>query len=245
MIHPDAVFHAASTMKTPVMVEVFRQAAAGKFTLNDSVRIINTFHSIIDSSVYSLNRTDDSDTSIYDRIGKMTTRRELVYRMMTISSNLATNILIAEVGASSVEKMLRGFGLNNMHVLRGVEDGVAFRAGKNNVTTARDQALLYQQLANGLIADSVTSREMIDILLEQKVNDKIPAELPSDVRVAHKTGSITSVHHDGGIVYLPDGRAYVLVILTKGWEDEGAALRTIAKASRVAYEYVKQKSSGH
>lgn len=243
MIHPDASFHAASTMKTPVMLEVFRQAAQGKFALTDSLTITSSFRSIADSSTYTLSRSDDSDTLIYDHLGEKRTIHDLVYDMVTISSNLATNMLIEKVAAPAVERTLRDLGISHMRVLRGVEDTPAFKAGLNNTTNARDQALLYARLANYTAADSASTREMINILSDQKFNEKIPALLPQGVRVAHKTGSITAVHHDGGIVYLPDGRMYVVVILTAGFPDEQAALKTMARTSKRIFDYVTRKDN--
>jgi beta-lactamase class A len=77
---------------------------------------------------------------------------------------------------------------------------------------------------------------MIKILLDQTFNDIIPAGLPKDVKVAHKTGSITGVHHDSGIVFLPDGRKYVLVLLSKDLTDENAAVQSMAKISSMIYD---------
>lgn len=238
MIRPDAVFHAASTMKTPVMVELYRQAQTGELTMDDSVAIRNEFRSIVDGRTYSLSAGDDSDTAAYNMVGKKTTIRELLRRMITVSSNLATNILIERVNPGKVEKTLRSMGLNNMRVLRGVEDQAAFEAGLNNVTTARDQALLYESIARMEAADSASCREMIDILSAQEFNEGIPAGLPAGTKVAHKTGWIRGVRHDGGIVMLPDGRSYVLVILTSGWTDDDQAVRTMAAVSRRVHEYI-------
>lgn len=82
---------------------------------------------------------------------------------------------------------------------------------------------------------------MINILLDQKFNDKIPAKLPKNVKVAHKTGWITGVNHDAGIVFLPDGRKYVLVLLSKELENDKAAVKSMAKVSRMIYDYVMEK----
>jgi len=82
---------------------------------------------------------------------------------------------------------------------------------------------------------------MINILLDQKFNEIIPALLPPDVKVAHKTGSITHVHHDSGIIILPDGKKYVLVLLSKDWDDEKLAIQTMANISLLIYKYVTGK----
>ena len=82
---------------------------------------------------------------------------------------------------------------------------------------------------------------MIDILFDQRFNEIIPAKLPTDVKVAHKTGSINGVQHDSGIVFLPDGRKYVLVILSKNLEDEQAAIDGMANVSQLIYNHVVGK----
>lgn len=238
LIHEHELFHAASTMKTPVMVEVYKQAAEGKFSLKDSILIKNEFKSIVDGSFYSLNKRDDSDTLIYNHIGEKRTVYSLMYDMIIISSNLATNLIIELVDAKNVTNTLRSIGANDIKVLRGVEDTKAFEAGMNNQVTAYDLMLLFEKIDKEELVNSEASMAMMDILLNQKFNDIIPANLPKEVKVAHKTGWITGIHHDSGIVFLPDGRKYVLVMLSKDLKDEDAGVKTMANVSKMIYEYV-------
>jgi beta-lactamase class A len=156
-----------------------------------------------------------------------------------MSTNLATNIMIELVGAPNAQQTMRDLGTKNMQVLRGVEDSKAYQAGLNNSTTAYDLMVIFEQMAKGEVVDSTTSAEMIKILLDQKFNDIIPAGLPPDVKVAHKTGWITGVHHDGGIVFLPDGRKYVLVLLSKNLKDEQAGVEMMTKVSKMVYDIVR------
>ena len=241
LINEKMIFHAASTMKTPVMIEVFKQAAENKFNLDDSIEIKNEFTSIVDDSIYSLDITDDSGEELYNFIGKKKTIRQLVFDMITVSSNLATNILIELVGAKNTTETLRSIGANDIKVLRGVEDNKAFQLGLNNVVTAFDLMLMYQYLAKHELVSHEASKEMINILLHQKHNSRISAKLPPDVKVAHKTGSITGVGHDSGIIFLPDGRKYVLVLLSKNVKDEKAVIEAQAEVSKIIYEYVVEK----
>ena len=234
-------FHAASTMKTPAMIEVFKQAAAGKFSLHDSVLIKNEFKSIADSSIYRLNPADDSEPELYKLTGKKLLLSELVYQMIIMSSNLATNIIMEMVDGKNVTQTMRNLGANDIQVLRGVEDNKAFAKGLNNTTTAYDLMLLFEKIAKHEVVDATACNEMIRILLDQKHNTLIPALLPKEVKVAHKTGWITGVHHDSGIVFLPDGKKYVLVILSKKLEDEEAATKAMARVSAMIYEYVAGK----
>lgn len=232
------IFHAASTMKTPVMIEVFKQVAAGKLSLQDSITVKNDFKSIVDGSPYQLNPADDSEFELYKKTGTKVTLSELVYQMIIQSSNLATNMVIEMVDGKKVTQTMRELGANDIQVLRGVEDGKAFAKGLNNVVTAYDLMLIYTALAEGRLVNREACDQMIRILLDQQHNTLIPAYLPKEVKVAHKTGSITGVHHDSGIVYLPDGRKYVLVILSRKLEDSDAATEAMARVSEMIWRSV-------
>jgi len=238
LINEKEVFHAASTMKTPVMIEVYRQAKAKKFSMKDSIPIENEFKSIVDGSKFSLDSADDSEFELYKHLGEKRTVHDLVYEMIIASSNLATNIVIEKVGAEHVTQTMRKFGAKDIQVLRGVEDQKAYDKGLNNTTTAYDLMLIFEKIAKGKAVDKKSSQAMINILLDQKFNTIIPAKLPKDVKVAHKTGFITALHHDSGIVLLPDGRKYVLVLLSKNLEDEKKAIEAMATASEMIYQYV-------
>src|SRR5690606_21176661 len=109
-INEDTVFHAASTMKTPVMIEVYKQSAEGRFQLTDSLPVKNEFYSIVDSSVFGLTVGDDSDDLLYRQIGHNQTIYDLVSQMIQVSSNLATNILIDLVDARKVTQTMRSLG---------------------------------------------------------------------------------------------------------------------------------------
>ena len=240
-IHEHEIFHAASTMKTPVLIEAYKQAAEGKLALTDSITIINEFKSIADSSHFSLDATDDSELELYKHIGGKSTLYNLLYQMIISSSNLATNIVIDKLGATNVMATIRSMGAKDIQVLRGVEDDKAYEKGLNNVVSAYDLALLFEKMANGKIVNQDASQAMIKILLDQKFKDIIPAKLPAGVKVAHKTGWITGIHHDSGIVFLPDGKKYVLVLLSKNLTDDKAGIETMANVSEMMYNYVNGK----
>jgi beta-lactamase class A len=240
-INDHVAYHAASTMKTPVMIEVYKQAAEGRFSLNDSIELKNEFKSIVDGSLFSLDSTDDSEFELYKHIGEKRTVSALLYQMIIVSSNFATNLIIQKVSAENVTQSMRQLGAKDIQVLRGVEDNKAFEKGLINTTTAHDLMLIFEKIAKGEAVSAEASQAMIDILLDQKFNEIIPALLPPGVKVAHKTGSITHVHHDSGIVILPDGRKYVLVLLSKDWEDEKIAIQTMANISLLIYKYVTGK----
>jgi beta-lactamase class A len=238
LINEHDTFHAASTMKTPVMIEVFKQAAEGRFSLGDSLVIKNEFKSIVDSGTYSLDSADDSEFDLYKHIGEKRAIYDLVYDMIIASSNLATNMMIELVNAKKVTETMHHLGAKNIQVLRGVEDDKAFEKGLNNTTTAYDLMVIFEKMVRGKTVSKKASKAMIKILLDQRFNDIIPAGLPPEVKVAHKTGFIGGVHHDSGIVFLPDGRKYVLVLLSKNLEDEKAAIQSMATVSKMIYQYI-------
>ena len=240
-INDKETFHAASTMKTPVMIEVYKQAAEGKFSLTDSIELKNEFKSLVDGSPYSLDSADDSEYELYKHIGEKRTISALLYQMIIVSSNFATNLIMQKVGAQNVTQSMRQLGAKDIQVLRGVEDNKAFEKGLNNTITAHDLMLIFEKIAKGEAVNAGASQAMINILLDQKFNEIIPALLPTDVKVAHKTGSITHVHHDSGIVILPGGRKYVLVLLSKDWDDEKLTIQTMANISLLIYKYVTGK----
>jgi beta-lactamase class A len=242
-LQADDSFHAASTMKVPVMIELFRQVDAGTLSLDQTVPLANEFASIVDGSPFTLNPADDSDSSAYLRVGSKVTVRELIDRMITRSSNLATNALIQLADPKKANETAHRLGATNIKVLRGVEDTKAFRAGLNNTTTARDLAVLLEAIETGRAASRAACDSMRAILLDQEFNDEIPAGVPPGVRVAHKTGWITGVLHDAALVYPPNAKPYVLVVLTRDIPDEKVARALIADISRMVYGHVTSSRS--
>ncbi|MEN2280875.1 serine hydrolase [Algoriphagus sp. SE2] len=238
LINAEEEFHAASTMKVPVMIELYKQENEGILDLNDSILLKNEFKSIVDGSPYSMDIVDDSDDVIYSKIGTVVAIKDLIYSMITVSSNLATNVLIELVDAKKVTATMRTLGAEKIEVLRGVEDQKAFDLGLSNSTTARDLMMIMKAIAENTAGTKDDCEEMIGIMKDQQFNEIIPFYLPKDVSVAHKTGSITGVHHDAGIIYLPDGRAYVLVLLSKNLKDFDKGTEQLAGISKTIYDYI-------
>ena len=239
LIDPDKTFHAASTMKVPVMIELFRQAKAGIVSLSDPLPIRNEFKSIVDGSPYMLSEGDDSDRAVYAASGKTMTLGELCQAMITVSSNFAANLLIEKLGVENIRATVARLGADRnggMQVLRGVEDDKAFEKGLNNTTTARGLLTLFDRLAHGTAVDRASDDAMLAILKRQQFNDAIPAGLPPGTPVAHKTGDITRIHHDAGVVYGP--RPYVIVLLVRGVEDKEQSAALMARLSRIAFESI-------
>ena len=237
LIRADEPIHPASTMKVPVMLEVYRQSGEGKFGLDDKIQIKATFASIVDGSPFTLDPKDDSELTLYRRVGEEATIRELVRLMIAESSNLATNLLVERVGAASTTAFMKELGADGLKVLRGVEDGQAFAKGLNNVGTARGLMVVLARLVEGTAVSKQASDEMLGVLRGQKFREGIPAGLPEGVRVAHKTGSITAGYHDAGVVEIPGRKPFVLVVLTRGIEDEPRAHKLVAEIARACYEH--------
>jgi beta-lactamase class A len=236
-VHADDVFHAASTMKISVMIELFHQAQEGKVKLADTLLIRNEFHSIVDGSPYMLNASDDSEGELYRAEGQKRTLRELCELMITVSSNLATNLLIEKLGVENIRATVHELGADGMNVLRGVEDNKAFQKGLNNTTTARGLAVLLGAIAEGKAVDAASSKEMVAILEWQKFNEAIPAGLPKGIPVAHKTGDITKINHDAAIVFAK--RPFILVILVRGMAENKDSAALMADISKRLYEAVE------
>ena len=236
-VRADDVFHAASTMKIPVMVELFHQVQEGKVKLTDTLLIKNEFHSIVDGSPYMLNGSDDSEGELYKGEGHKRTLRELCELMITVSSNLATNLLIEKLGVENIRAEVHMLGADGMNVKRGVEDGKAFEKGLNNTTTARGLGILLQAIAEGKAVDAASSNEMVAILQWQKFNEGIPAGLPKGIPVAHKTGEITKIHHDAAIVFAK--RPFILVILVRGLAEKLDSAALMAGISKSLYQAIE------
>ena len=232
----DLRMHAASTMKVPVMIQVYRDADAGLLALDDSLPVVNAFTSIVDGSSFTVSPADDSDSTLYGRVGTNATIRELVELMITVSSNFATNLLIQRVGAERVTATMRELGADSINVLRGVEDQKAYDAGLSNTTTARDLGLVATAIAEDRAASAASCRDMEAVMSRQRFNEGIPAGVPADARVSHKTGEITAIHHDFGIVTAGDGTRYVLALMVRGLESKDSSAALMADLSRIVYE---------
>lgn len=229
----DQAFHAASTMKVAVMIELFHQARQGRVRLDEPLPVRNEFRSLADGSPFSLDPADDSEKELYQALGATRTLRELNELMITVSSNLATNLLMDKLGIANIRGGVVRLHANGLEVVRDLEDSKAFEQGRNNTTTARALLVLMQAIADGAAVDRHSSAEMAAVLERHAYNDDILAGVPAGTRVGHKAGEITKIRHDAAIVYAP--RPYVLVVLTRGLSDGERASALIASLSRQLY----------
>jgi len=209
---------------------------------NEMVESERDFKSIADGSIYSMDSANDSEKDLYLRIGTKLPVQNILYRMITKSSNFSTNLMVELVGAKNVNNTMRSLGAKDIQVLRGVEDGKAFDLGMNNTVTAYDLMVIFEHIANGTVVNKKACDAMIKVLMDQYFREIIPAKLPADVKTATKSGSIDKICHDSGIVFLPDGRKYVVVLLSRGIADQKSSTETLATVSRIIYDQVVSKN---
>ena len=235
----DRWFHAASTIKVPILLGAFAAIDRGELLPHSRVHVRNRFLSIVENIPFRVESDRDANSAVHNAIGKMMRVDELAYHMITTSSNLATNLLLGVIGADAVNQTLRELDVDEgIELRRGVEDELAFEKDINNRVTAEGLLRILVMLAEGKAFSPALSRRMMDILHGQEFNQGIPARLPKGARVAHKTGEISTVAHDAGVVYLPKRKPYVLVILTE-WDDSTTGRsRTIASISHAIYEFL-------
>jgi len=227
----DAIYHAASTMKVPVMMEVFREVEAGELSFDQKIKIVNEFTSIVDGSKFAVDPKEDSDAELYNWIGKEKPLRELLERMITRSSNLATDLIIGLVTPEKVRALMTKIGAKDMYVLRGVEDIKAYQAGKINTTSARSLAICMKELMDPKLFSASSRNEIFEILTHQEFRKGIPNGIHADERhltVANKTGDLTEINHDAAIIRDSKGATSILVILTRGVKDDAKGKELIA-----------------
>jgi len=239
----DSYFHSASTMKLAVLLGVFRQINRGELRLDSPVHVRNRFTSIVNQEHFMLDLARDADPHVYSNLGKTMTVRQLAYQMITTSSNLATNLLVEVIGVNTIQLSLDELELDGMRILRGVEDQAAFAAGLNNEVTANGLLKMLRVIADLRAFSVEASEQMLEIMHDQRIRSGIPAGLPKAARVAHKTGNISTVHHDAGIVYLENRKPYVLVILTRFKAEQGRG-RAVAEVSRDIYTTLAGRANG-
>ncbi|HEV7867978.1 MAG TPA: serine hydrolase [Chthoniobacteraceae bacterium] len=236
--HAERAFHAASTIKVPFMLAVFRAVDEGKLKLESRLHVRNRFRSIVDGSTFRVSSQRDGDADIYKQRGHAVPISELVKAMIVRSSNLATNLLFDYLGRDYIRGVIEEARLAGIRVERGVEDEVAFAQGLNNEVSAGGLLNLFRLLCERQFLSEKSCQQMIDVLLGQEFNRMIPAKLPDNARVAHKTGEISTICHDAGIVYLPDRQPYIVVILTESGPGQEHRQKAVASISSAVFHYL-------
>lgn len=231
-------FHAASTIKVPVLLAVYEAIEQQRFEPFSRVHVRNRFLGAVDGKPFRVSQNSDANAAVHGAIGHMLTVHELAEHMIVTSSNLATNLLLDLVGVDAARAALARLHLGGLDLRRGVEDELAWEHGINNRVTAAGLCDAMRLIEEGRAVSPEASRAMLDILHQQRFRSGIPAGLPEDARVAHKTGEISTIAHDAGIVYLDGRDAYVVVILTEWPPEVNGRQETIARISRAVYDYM-------
>jgi beta-lactamase class A len=238
----DRWFHAASTIKIPILVGVFAALEEGEVDLDSRVHVRNRFHSAADGSAFRVDVQRDAGADVHGQIGKTMKVRDLVRQMITTSSNLATNLLVDLIGVEGIQKRLDALGAPGIEFRRGVEDERAYERGINNRVTASGLVGMLRLIEEEKLSAEAT-REMLDILHDQEFRGGIPAGLPAGMRVANKTGEISTVAHDVGLVYPTDREPYAIALLTE-WDASATSGRrdALSALSRAVYRHLTLKS---
>ena len=240
---PERWFHAASTIKIAVLACLYAELEPRELTPFHRLHVRNRFFSVVDGTAYRISPTRDANSEVHAETGRTMRIGDLARHMIATSSNLATNVLVDYVGIDRIRSRLAEYGLDTgIDFERGVEDDRAFEAGVVNRVTASGLVRLLRLIyENGFSAPAGTA-EMIESLCAQQFNSGIPAGLPPAVRaaakVAHKTGEISTVTHDAGLVLLPGRPPYAIAVLTETPEDASGRFERIARLSGLAYEAV-------
>lgn len=230
------VMHAASTMKTAVLVELLRRLDAGTLKWTDELEVKNEFRSVVDGSTFTVELDPASEGPVAAKLGEKAPIGFLAREMIVRSSNFATNLLLQYVGTPDVQKLLDELGAGTVLVRRGLFDMKAFDKGISNETDAAGMATLMEAAVRSPRLSESSRKLAWEILAAQTFNEEIPAGIPSQagVIVAHKTGSISTVQHDAGVVRLPDGREYLLVLLADGFKGDEARKGVLAAARKMS-----------
>lgn len=232
----DRWFHAASTIKVAILLGVYASIHRGWLLPHSRVHVRNRFRSAADGRPFHVAADRDANAQVHAAIGKMMRVSELALHMIATSSNLATNLLLDLVGLDTVQRSLDDLGVDGIDIRRGVEDERAFEAGIINRVTADGLVQLLRLIAEERAFSPALSRDMLEILHAQEFRQGIPARLPRAVRVAHKTGEISTIAHDAGVVYPPGRRPYVIAVLTEWTPETSGRSATIAEVSHMVYD---------
>src|SRR5450755_1172518 len=218
-VNESANMPAASTIKIPVMVEVFRQMAAGNFDLNRHVTLERP------------DRDDGWGDLVYAHPGNRYSVANLLRLMITESDNTATNMLIRLVGRVHINQTMARLGLRQTRLADYIRSDGDIRSLR---TSPLDMSRLLERMANDQLINEWSSRAMIAILTGQRHNGLLPEPLPAGTQVAHKTGTLHDTLNDVGIVYL-NNSPYVIAVLTTRLPTLDAGRQFIRGVSRLAY----------
>jgi beta-lactamase class A len=231
-IHP-----AASTMKLPLVVALYRAVDVGAADLAEEIPVRAVLPSTAAGLTYETTQDYDNDDEPWDRLGGSAPLGWLAERAIVRSSNLATNLLLDRIGVAPVNAVYADVGATAAHVERGIQDEPAMAAGRTNVVTAADVAAVLCALARREVASPASCERVEAILARCEHGDAAAAGLPIGTYFAHKTGWFDGVSHDVGLVRSAGEPPFVLAILTGADLDESAARRLVADAAAICWAH--------
>lgn len=234
---------AASTMKLPLAVAALRAHAAGTLDLDRAVAVHDDFASVVTGGRFTMDPDYDQDPRTWAERGGAAPLRDLVHRMLAHSGNLATNLVLEQVGTDAVAAVLEEAGCSERTVVaRGIEDGPGREAGLENVVTARDLGLVLVGATDHRLLDPASAHALERDLLAQVFRDGIPAGLPAGVTVANKTGWIGGVNHDVALVRPDAHPPFVLVVLTRHGASEREGEQLVAEVASRAWAALEERA---
>jgi beta-lactamase class A len=219
----ERVFPSASVIKVPILAALFEQVEIGR--LDWESRIPLTAEACVEGSGVLRELQP----------GIALTVRDLARLMIIVSDNTASNLLIEAVGIEHVNALLASYGYRHTRLGRKFYDFAARDAGHENFCAAGELCDLLCRLIRGEVVSQEASAEMLAIMKRQAYSHRIPALLPPDTPIAHKTGTITGVAHDTGVIFAPSG-PIALAVLTQGCRDPIAAESAIRRIARAVYD---------
>jgi beta-lactamase class A len=216
--------YAASTMKLPLVLAAYRRHDEGTLDLDSTVEIHNSFRSR-SGGTFGLDRQDDSDDEVWDQLGRQVSLRWLCRRAVVRSSNLATNLVLAEVGFDAVAEAVSACGADGVQVVRGIGDFGAQRDGSSNQVTTAGLNRILLALAAGRAARPDTCTELLEVLAANEVATDIRPALPAGTWVAHKNGWVSDVVLDAALIRprggaSPAGEFALTVAVSGAWPNE-------------------------
>jgi beta-lactamase class A len=214
LLNADREFPSASLFKLPVMYEVYRQRDAGRLDLAERL-VLTPYYAQLDLGTLDL------------PVGASVSIATALERMISVSDNASANLLADRVGWPNLNATTRDLGLAETHL-----------GGDRLSTSPRDMLRLLELIARGHEPSPASATAMIDLLLAQRVNDRLPAQLPPGTRVAHKTGNLGGIIHDVGIVYAP-GAPFAIALLAEDAWDYSEVATAQAALTRAVYDYLQ------
>jgi beta-lactamase class A len=220
-----ARFASASLVKIPILITLYKDLADERIRPSEGPLFREAL------------RIGGSGVLKNERAGVKVNLRDLCHLMLQHSDNTATNILADRVGQSHVTSVCREFGWTHTDMVRPVMALELRRRGIENWTTPKEMAQMLEKMYRGELVSRKASDEMLRLMLNPPIDDRIPRYLPRGIDIIHKTGLIHDNAHDVGIIYLPGNQTILISAFADSiGDDYRSAKIPIARIARILYE---------